>query len=362
MLNSKHPARGARAHRRLASIVMVAVLSLTIIAVVGDVRGAREEDAERAAAEAPAPVVHHVIEAVVDPAAHTLRAVDRFETAMTGFWLHDQLEIEALTVGGEPVERVDPAPDPDTGAPSGGGNDTSAEPDGERPWRYVTFTAAGDGPWPVEVRYGGTIADQLAAPGQEYSRSFETTTGLIDTIGVYLSGATAWVPTHPGRRVTFELAVELPDGYRSMSQGELAESELAEGSGAPEVWSCDRPQEEIYLVAGRYVVTEREHGGVRMQTYLYADDPELSDRYLEATANYLDLYSELLGPYPYGKFALVENFWQSGYGMPSLHAARRSGHPHAVDHRHVLRSRDPAQLVRQRRLRRLGAAATGARG
>src|SRR5258708_28852397 len=26
----------------------------------------------------------------------------------------------------------------------------------------------------------------------------------------------------------------------------------------------------------------------------------------------------LLGPYPYSKFALVENFWETGYGMPSF--------------------------------------------
>ncbi|MCL4721195.1 MAG: M20/M25/M40 family metallo-hydrolase, partial [Gammaproteobacteria bacterium] len=29
------------------------------------------------------------------------------------------------------------------------------------------------------------------------------------------------------------------------------------------------------------------------------------------------MYSELLGAYPYDKFALVENFWETGYGMPS---------------------------------------------
>ncbi len=28
--------------------------------------------------------------------------------------------------------------------------------------------------------------------------------------------------------------------------------------------------------------------------------------------------SNLIGPYPYSKFALVENFWETGYGMPSF--------------------------------------------
>ena len=30
------------------------------------------------------------------------------------------------------------------------------------------------------------------------------------------------------------------------------------------------------------------------------------------------MYRSLIGPYPYAKFALVENFWETGYGMPSF--------------------------------------------
>ncbi len=30
------------------------------------------------------------------------------------------------------------------------------------------------------------------------------------------------------------------------------------------------------------------------------------------------MYSGLIGPYPYEKFALVENFWETGFGMPSF--------------------------------------------
>ncbi|MFP4076019.1 MAG: M1 family aminopeptidase, partial [Halochromatium sp.] len=44
----------------------------------------------------------------------------------------------------------------------------------------------------------------------------------------------------------------------------------------------------------------------------------LAARYLEATATYLARYSQLIGDYPYAKFALVENFWETGYGMPSF--------------------------------------------
>ncbi len=52
--------------------------------------------------------------------------------------------------------------------------------------------------------------------------------------------------------------------------------------------------------------------------FLRQPDPNLANRYLEATAQYLDMYQRLIGPYPFGKFALVENFWETGYGMPSF--------------------------------------------
>ena len=42
------------------------------------------------------------------------------------------------------------------------------------------------------------------------------------------------------------------------------------------------------------------------------------NRYLESTARNLEMYRGLIGPYPYTKFSLVENFWETGYGMPSF--------------------------------------------
>src|SRR5258707_15114299 len=62
----------------------------------------------------------------------------------------------------------------------------------------------------------------------------------------------------------------------------------------------------------------RDAGSVQAFAFLRKPDQALADRYLDATAQYLDMYNGLLGPYPYSKFALVENFWETGYGMPSF--------------------------------------------
>ncbi len=54
------------------------------------------------------------------------------------------------------------------------------------------------------------------------------------------------------------------------------------------------------------------------------------------------MYRQLIGPYPYGKFALVENFWETGYGMPTFTLLGReiirfpfiisSSYPHEILH------------------------------
>jgi hypothetical protein len=52
--------------------------------------------------------------------------------------------------------------------------------------------------------------------------------------------------------------------------------------------------------------------------FLRTPDDGLANKYLDATTRYIALYDKLIGPYPYTKFALVENFWETGLGMPSF--------------------------------------------
>jgi hypothetical protein len=57
---------------------------------------------------------------------------------------------------------------------------------------------------------------------------------------------------------------------------------------------------------------------VQTYAFLRTADAGMAARYLSATAQYLQMYEGMFGGYPYGKFALVENFWETGYGMPSF--------------------------------------------
>ncbi len=300
MIMGKRTQRAGRDRHPCAGLIALAV------AVLGG-----------AAVPASAGITHHDVVVAFDLATHRIDAVDRItatapaagDTLPAGFFLARSLEVSSVRLDDRSLTIVDP--DPEVAAPDWGG----------APIRFVRVELPERLKGEVlvlEVSYSGVIDDHPGASEQEYARSFEDSNGLVDSLGVFLAGSSVWVPEIPGSLFDFRLTVDLPPDYRAMSQGMMERGAAPAAGGSQEIWSCRDPQEEIYLIAGRYVVNEEVHGGILMQTFLYEDDPELAGRYLKATADYLDLYNELLGPYPFGKFALVENFWQTGFGMPSF--------------------------------------------
>lgn len=176
----------------------------------------------------------------------------------------------------------------------------------------------GSGGVEVNLRFEGTIHHPIEQ-GAESARSFSTTPGLITDEGVSLSGGTVWIPEFGNdAMVSFDMTVDLPEGWSSVSQGRRVRGgESAEGRFV-EAWNCPDPMDEVYLIAARFHEYSRPAGNVTAYAFLREPDANLANQYLEATAQYVDMYSRLIGPYPYGKFALVENFWETGYGMPSF--------------------------------------------
>ena len=162
----------------------------------------------------------------------------------------------------------------------------------------------------ITIQYAGRIHHPLTTLSQGYSGGRETSPGLISTQGVFLSIGSYWFPVIENSLLSFTLKIHLPDGWSAISQGEP----LADDDG----WQESIPQDDIYLIAAPYHLYTQATPVAEALVYLRSDDPQLAETYLAATSRYLSLYQDLLGEYPYSKFALVENFWESGYGMPSF--------------------------------------------
>jgi hypothetical protein len=140
--------------------------------------------------------------------------------------------------------------------------------------------------------------------------------GVISSEGTFLLPGAGWYPTIHESRSTFRLQVQAPAGYEAVTDGKR----LARGTEVgvtTSVWDIKLPLQGLSLSAGRYVVGERDAQGTALYTYFFPEDAFLAERYLEATAHYLNLYKDLFGAYPFDKFAVVENFFPTGYGFRS---------------------------------------------
>jgi hypothetical protein len=256
------------------------------------------------------PVVHHDLVVSLDPANHRLKVRDRIRipaalvTAPVTLSLNADLSVQAVSDGLKLVairsrtQGSDPGMDRDASRVAV----NVYRVEGAVPGQDLTG----------EVTYEGVVNFPIRQSGGEYARAFSQSPGLIEARGVYLAGSTHWVPRVGDALMTYTLAVELPAGWKSVSQGERT------ASGTPERWSVATPTEEVHLIAAPFTEYSRDAGAVKAMAFLRKPDQALADRYLEVTAQYLEMYRGLVGPYPYSKFALVENFWETGYGMPSF--------------------------------------------
>jgi hypothetical protein len=129
--------------------------------------------------------------------------------------------------------------------------------------------------------------------------------------GISLFADNYWYP-HSENLVTFELQVTMPNNWIAVSQG--VESEPPE----TQIWRELRPQKSIYLIANKFYDYHKVENGKVASVYLREKDDQLAEKFLSTTHQYLQLYSEMLGEYAYDKFAMIENYWETGFGMPSF--------------------------------------------
>ncbi|MBN1348897.1 M20/M25/M40 family metallo-hydrolase [candidate division KSB1 bacterium] len=186
------------------------------------------------------------------------------------------------------------------------------------PLRHYTLAIADPTkPAVIKLKYSGEVYHPIKQQSEEYARSFSETPGIISAEGVVLYGAAHWLPWFRDHLVTFNLQVDLPDEWDAVSQG-ARRIHLKENGRRIVRWESPEPMDDIYLIGGKFTEYAQMAGAVNAMVFLRQPDDDLAQKYLEATQQYLEMYRQLIGPFPYSKFALVENFWETGYGMPSF--------------------------------------------
>ncbi len=251
------------------------------------------------AALPPAAVLQQTIAITLDPDSHLLRGESTLTVASGGtgkltFALNPRATVVSTKIAGR-----------DTAFTFSGGRltvDLPAKP-GPEP-RRLTIS--------YHCIFDDRVQEQVVTTeGPDYEAA-----GTISPRGVFLGGDACWYPApseRPGKR---SVTVTAPAGVEAVTAGRRAERRT-EGEMSVSRWEEEHPVERLSLSAGRYLVGERQLDGVVIYTYFFPDNSRLAPAYLDAAEKYLCFYSKLLGPYPYEKFAVVENFFPTGYGFPS---------------------------------------------
>ncbi|WP_298268868.1 M1 family aminopeptidase [Geobacter sp.] len=140
--------------------------------------------------------------------------------------------------------------------------------------------------------------------------------GAITSRGSYLGSDAGWYPAPAAGPTRRTIAVSAPAGIEAITAGRRV-MRKTEGRITRSVWEEAHPTGGVSLSAGPYVIEERDAAGIPLYAYFHPEDAHLAPRYLEAAAGYLRFYAAQFGPYPFEKFAVVENFFPTGYGFPS---------------------------------------------
>lgn len=281
--------------------------------------GTGEARAAVSPADHESPLLHHHLSVELIPHTHEITVTDRIELEIEPnrpsltFTLAPTLQIESIKMG-----------TPWTLDTEGMAVSFARLRSGEASSEQVTVTLPRDYSRKMTLTwtYRGSLNDPPREPRHLRFVTPSETAGHIGEEGVYLSGETQWYPDLPGSFGTYRMTAQVPEGWTVVASGRK-ESHVANGGKVSSTWFALDRSEAFTLVANHFVTKSRVwHSGtgqrIDLQTYFLADNAALADEYLDATAQYLEAYVRILGDYPFEAFAVVENFFASGLGMPSF--------------------------------------------
>jgi aminopeptidase N len=162
----------------------------------------------------------------------------------------------------------------------------------------------------IQIKYEGIFKSgehPFTPPG-------EGVLSVIGADGIFLIGV--WYPK-PDQLCLYHLSVTLPEGYEAVSEGEKVEKR-AKNQKTIFTFDFPHPLDGVNLIAtDRYKIAKDHFDGVDIFTYFFQEDEGLAKTYIEHTKKYLKLYGDLITPFPYKRFTIVENFLPTGFSMPT---------------------------------------------
>ncbi len=265
----------------------------------------------------------------IDPREHGLKArasVDLVRSATAAddepasfdMWLHPALRVTSIRAAGaevvdvvtiaEPVRSTDEAPDDETHRRL-------------RPVRHRVQLARPTAAMTLFVEYEGALHQDVSAgekPGEIHNTLMQAHLGPE---GVYLAGG-AWYPqfagddedADPAAPAEYAVSVNRIEGFELVAAGDPVHEE----GDASYRWQSPYPLDGFAIVGGPLLVMRERYRDVDISVCLSPSNGMHGQGVLEAVKRYLDRYEPLIGDYPAAHYAVVENFFSSGFAFPTF--------------------------------------------
>jgi len=175
---------------------------------------------------------------------------------------------------------------------------------------------ARDGPVCVSISFDAVFDDPVDQEPAALDNPGLGVEGSISEKGTFLLSDSGWYPGFTGSDQNFKLTVTAPLGIYAVTAGEPMGHEDRDRKSISS-WKIGPIGQGLSLSAGKYIIRSKKDGRIPIYTYLTSETDSLSQTYLNSSASHIEFYEKLLGPYPFPKFAVVENFFPTGYGFPS---------------------------------------------
>ncbi len=191
--------------------------------------------------------------------------------------------------------------------------------------RITSATVNGSGYWPIGNQFRIRGRGTLEITYEETFRGDRGTRGNLENPGVVPAGVVNdkgisltndWYPAINGLAY-YKLTALVPDNFTALSEAdEITARQTAAGKEYSFVFP--HPVTGITFVAGNYREARGTVDGINIYTYFFPEDASLAANYLAHAKKYFKMYNELLVPYPYKRFSVVENILPTGLSVPTF--------------------------------------------
>ena len=173
-----------------------------------------------------------------------------------------------------------------------------------------TFSVIADKDSKLNISFEGRFspASIKTSQGEALSQN------VIDKMGICL--VQGWFPAIK-ELAYYEISAIVPIDFEALAPSDDIEVKALKKSKIYR-FIFPYPSESPAFVAAPYFIQTEKFNDIYISIYLLSKDKSLANLYLNKAKEFLNEYSQMIGPYPFKRFSVVENVLETGHAFPTF--------------------------------------------